>query len=169
MIRKAEELFRFAETAQPGARETYGRGSAPDRKLVDGMRDLVEAGVLIPVRKREGRDFLFMVQRGKAAMPLRRGRMVPSCGVVRRKSVRRSSLSMMLNILRDAARRGLPCPSNEELARRCRLSGKAAASYRLRLLVKRGKISVEDRGPMAPRIVTILSGRHAGASTGESI
>lgn len=170
MLTRPDDLVRFAELAAPGARETYGRGSNPPRELVDAMRPLVDARVLIPVRKREGADFLFLVQRGSAPFsgPVRRGRGdAGSRGVVRRKMVQRSSLSMMMAVLRDCAVRKAPCPSNEELARRCRLSGKAAASYRLRLLVQRGRIAIEDRGPMRARQVTILTGRHAGKSTGE--
>lgn len=50
-----------------------------------------------------------------------------------------------------------PCPSNAEIARECGLPNPAAASYRLRCLVAAGIVSIEDQGPMRPRIVTIVA------------
>lgn len=59
-----------------------------------------------------------------------------------------------------------PCPSNAELARECGLPNAAAASYRLRCLVATGIISIEDCGPMRPRIVTIVG---TGKSTARGV
>lgn len=167
MLRAAEDILRFAETARPGDAAAYGRGSNPPRELVQAMRQLVEAGALMPVAKREGRDFLFMVVRGDG--PVRPPR--PARGAVRRGFLRppaKTGLSAVLAVLADAARRGQPCPTNEELAALCGLSGRAAASYRVRLLARQQRIAVEDRGPMARRVVTILKGRWAGCATAEA-
>jgi hypothetical protein len=164
MLARAGDIMRFAETAQAGAQATYGRGDHPPRELVQAMRPLVEAGVLHPKRKREGAGFLFLVERGSAPLSAADQRRAAR-GYARRQKVRRSSLSLMLQALTLAAVRGLPCPSNEELAKRCGLSGKDSARYRIGLLVKGGRIAVEDFGPNAPRVVTILTGRHAGVST----
>ncbi|MEQ5789059.1 hypothetical protein J3454_14275 [Erythrobacter sp. NFXS35] len=156
--------MRFAESAQPGAQFAYGRGERPPAELVQAMRTLVDAGVLCPKSKREGAEFLFLVERGSAPMSAADQRRAAR-GYTRRQSVRRSSLSMVLQCLTLAAVTGKPCPSNEELAKRCHLSGKDAARYRVGLLVKRGRIAVEDHGPNTPRVVTILTGRHSGKST----
>ena len=72
---------------------------------------------------------------------------------------------MVLQCLTAAAVFDRPCPSLAEIAKRCGLSGKGSASARVSMLVEKGKISVEDCGPLAPRVVTILTGRHAGKST----
>lgn len=167
MLLREGDIQRFVETAQPGAQAAYGRGERPPRELVQAMRSLVDAGVLHPKRKREGSEFLFLVERGSAPFDRSLARRV-SRGATRRQRVRRSSISMVLQCLTTAAVSGRPCPTNEEIARRCRLSGKDAARYRVGLLTKRGRIAVEDRGPLERRVVTILTGRHAGKSTGSN-
>lgn len=150
--------------AAPGTTIEYGRGSAPPRELVQAMRPFVDAGVLHPTSRREAGEIRYLVQRGSgdlsAALLRRQGR-----GVVRRRRIRKTSTSMVFDSLVRAARRGEPCPTNEELARTCHLSGKLAASYRMRVLVAEGKISVEDHSPWGRRVVTILTGIHAGKAT----
>lgn len=158
------DIYRFAEQASPGSQIAYGRGEHPPRDLVRAMRPLVDAGVLHPKRKREGREFLFLIERGsRPFIGSTTGRL--SRGAVRRKVVRRSSLSMVLACLTSAAAAGRPAPTNEQIARACRLTGKDAARYRVGLLVRQGRIAIEDCGPLSPRVVTILTGRHAGKST----
>lgn len=164
MLHRAGDIMRFAESAQPGAQASYGRGADPPAELVRAMRSLVDAGVLHPKRKREGAEFLFLVERGSAPMSAADQRRAAR-GYSRRRSVRRSSLSMVFECLKHAAVTSRSCPSNEQLAKACNLSGKDAARYRVGLLIKTGRIAVEDHGPNAPRVVTILTGRHAGKST----
>jgi hypothetical protein len=164
MLCRAGDILRFAESAQPGAQATYGRGDRPPLELVKAMRTLVDAGVLHPKRKREGGEFLFLIERGTAPISAADQRRAAR-GFARRRTVKRSSLSMILQALTLAAVSDRPCPSNEELAKRCGLSGKDSARYRVGLLIRSGRIAVEDCGPNAPRIVTILTGRHAGKST----
>jgi len=164
MLARGEDIRRFAETASPGDHAVYGRGDRPPAALVEAMLPFVEAGVLHPLRKREGREFLFLIERGSAPMgpaSERRARR----GYVRRQSVRRSSLSMVFECLKAAAVRDCECPTNAELAKRCRLSGKDAARYRMHLLEQKGRIAVDPTGPDGGRVVTILTGRHAGKST----
>lgn len=167
MLMQACDLHRFAESAQPGDQAAYGRGCNPPGHMVTAMRDLVDQGILAPVRKREGDGFLFMVQRGSGALsrpPL--GREVgPSRGKVRRRQLKRSSVAKVMQCLTAAAALNQPCPSNDAIAKRCGLSGKDAARYRVNALVSRGRIAIEDRGPLRPRVVTILTGNHAGKST----
>lgn len=164
MLVRAGDIMRFAETARRGDQFAYGRGERPPVALVQAMRTLVDAGVLCPKSKREGREFLFLVERGSAPMSAADQRRAAR-GYARRKVIKRSSLSMILQCLTQAAAAGLPCPTNEQLARKCGLSGKDAARYRVGLLVKNGRIAVEDCGPNLPRVVTILTGRHVGRTT----
>lgn len=164
MLCRAGDIRQWAEAAKPGAQVTYGRGENPPRELVHAMRELVDAGVLHPKRKREGREFLFLVERGTAPMSDADQRRAAR-GFARRQTVKRSSLSLVLQCLTVAAVTGRPCPSLDELAKRCGLSGKGSAQYRVGLLIRQGKISMEDCGPNAPRVVTILTGRHAGKAT----
>lgn len=164
MLCRGEDILRWAEAAEPRAQVTYHRGERPPLELVQAMRPLVDAGVLHPKRKREGAEFLFLVERGTAPMSAADQRRAAR-GYARRRVVKRSSLSLVLQCLTAAAVSGRPCPSLEELAKRCGLSGKNSAQYRVGLLIKEGKISVEDCGPLAPRVVTILTGKHAGKST----
>ena len=124
---------------------------------------LVAAGSLHPKLKREGGEFLFLVQRGTG--PLQRHAHRPSRGPVRRKAVRRSVLSVMFNALVLAARDGRPCPGNAQLAQRCGLASKQAASHQLHLLAEKGRIAIEGGVNGEARRVTILWGRHAGKST----
>lgn len=164
MLCRGEDILRWAEAAEPRAQVTYHRGERPPLELVQAMRPLVDAGVLHPKRKREGREFLFLVERGSAPISAADQRRAAR-GFARRQSIRRSSLSMVFECLKMAAVTGRAAPTNEEIARRCGLSGKDAARYRVGLLVKSGRIAIEDLGPNAPRVVTILAGRHAGKST----
>lgn len=159
------DFMAFAQRAAPGERLSYGRGDAPPREAVRAMRSLVDAGVLHPISKREDGGYHFMVERGRGDVSLARG---SRRGAVRRRRVRKTSLSMVFDCLVRAARRSEPCPTNEELAARCALSGKLAASYRMRRLVASGRIAVEDHSPFGRRVVTVLAGPHAGAKTREA-
>lgn len=164
MLCREGDIYRFAQEAPRGAQIAYGRGEHPPRDLVSAMRPLVEAGVLHPKRKREGREFLFLVERGSARLEAAQARRLAR-GTTRRKVIRRSSLSMVLACLTSAAAAGRVSPTNEQIAKACGLSGKDAARYRVGLLVRQGRIAIEDRGPLLPRVVTILTGRHAGKRT----
>lgn len=164
MLCGEDDLIEFVAKATAGEQRSYARGERAPAPLRAMVTKLADAELLIPVSKREGREFLFLVQRtsrpftGDATGRLSRGR-------VRRKAIRRSSLSMVLACLTSAAAAGRPSPTNEQIARACRLTGKDAARYRVGLLVRQGRIAIEDCGPLAPRVVTILTGRHAGKST----
>ncbi|MGD9470635.1 MAG: hypothetical protein AB7G24_00895 [Novosphingobium sp.] len=159
------EFLEFARAAQPGDRRVYARGEHPPREAVRAMAPLVAAGVLAPISKREAGGFLFMVERGRAPLGSMRP---PRRGTVRRRRVRKTSLAMVFDLLVRAAQRGEACPTNEEIAAQCRLSGKLSASYRMRRLVQAGRIAVEDHSPFGRRVVTILTGPQAGRRTVEA-
>lgn len=170
MLRSADDIRRWAETARPGDQAAYGRGSTPPRELVQAMAGLVEAGALVPVRKREGGEFLFLLQRGSAAncRDAAGQRRRVSRGGVRSGRFPKAGTSAVMALLADCARRGRPCPTNEEIAAICGLSGRLAASYRIQLLARQGRIAVESHGPLMRRVVTILKGRSAGLQTAEA-
>jgi DNA-binding Lrp family transcriptional regulator len=68
----------------------------------------------------------------------------------------------VLRLLAQAASKGLPCPTNAELAKRIGLKDAVAASYRVRRLVQSGAIVVEEPSPSERRVVTIVA---TGAQT----
>jgi len=161
MIQRPGDIDNWLQRAEAGDRVAYGRGSNPPRDLVQAMRPLVESEAVRPLRKREGREFLFLIER--TARPLKRmGR--TSRGPVNRPR-RRSVHSRIFDVLVQAARVGRPCPTNPELARRCGLNSKQAASHQLHALAERGRIALEGGTNGTQRIVTILWGRHAGCRT----
>ena len=163
MLHRADDVIAWAERAAPGDFVAYGRGERPPVDLVRAMAPMVAAGSLHPKSKREGGQFLFLVERGVA--PLARHAHRPSRGPVRKKAVRRTVLSVLFNALVLAARDGRPCPTNPQLAQRCGLASKQAASHQLHLLAARGRIAITGGTNGEPRRVTILWGRHAGKST----
>lgn len=151
--------------AAPGELIEYGRGDRPPRDRVQAMRPYVDAGLLHPIQKRVEGELRFLVQRGRGDLNVQLEARRLRCGAVRQKRVRKSSLSMVFDCLAKAVRRGEPCPTNEEIAAACGLTGKLAASYRVRKLVALGKISIEDHSPYGRRVVTILCGALAGKAT----
>lgn len=166
------DIIGFAASARPGDRLEYGRGENPPRELVRSMRQLVDAGVLHPVRVREGAEFRFLIERGRGDftghLSREQVRRRQSRGAVRRRRAPRSVLTIVFECIARAARKGEPCPTNEEIAARCGLSGRKHASYRVQQLVAAKRIAIEDRSPWGRRIATILDGPHAGKQTCEA-
>lgn len=172
-LRGGDDIYRFAALARPGETLVYGRGAEVPRETVRAMRPLVDAGVLHPARVCRDGVCTFTVQRGSASLgggriDLSRGLGSAGRGRVRERRVRKSSLTMVFEMIARAARRGAPCPSNSEIAAACGLSGKQAVIYRVRKLVQSGRIAIEYRGPYNQRIVTVLTGPCAGKATCEA-
>ena len=145
-------LMQWAESAPAGASAVYATGKAPPRTIAAIVASLADQGLVTPHRKRAA-DGLFQFQLRRSAAPF---------AVVKpvRVAIACEAEVTLLRIARDAARRGLPFPTNRELAALCGLSDGLAVSYRLRKLVGRGSLSIEDHGPYERRVVTI-----AGRST----
>jgi len=143
-------LKRWIEAAPPGAATVYAQGKEPPRELAVVVASLADQGLAVPHRKRmaDGR-FQFQLRRSSAPVVAgsRQKRMQPP-GTVE---------TTLLRIARDAARRGLPFPTNRELAALCGVSGALSVSYRLRKLVARGLIEIAEVGPYERRVVTVTS------------
>ncbi|RSU76575.1 hypothetical protein BRX37_08340 [Sphingomonas sp. S-NIH.Pt3_0716] len=156
---KPEQFRSWAERAQPGEDVVYAEGVRPGDAIGATVRGLHDAGLVAMTSKRVDGRLRFIAQRLPDPRPSQlRARQVPQRG---RFQLAANDGAMttraVLRILQQAAARGLPCPTNEELAKRVGLNGKVAASYRVRRLVQLGKISVEEPSPLERRVVTILA------------
>ena len=151
-------LLRWIASAKPGDAAVYARGASVPREVAQVAREAAEAGFVDLVRKREGLNaWAFQVQRRSKPLPSASGR--------RRFHPRGSAEGTILRLITQAAKRGRACPTNLELARACGLSCAVAASYRLRKLAREGRITIEQRGPLQRRVVTL---HDSGLSTAET-
>lgn len=166
-----DQLAAFARMAKPGQRQSIGTGSALPAATSRLCTELTDAGVLTPLRRREGDHFRFLVERGHAAIPKHLGSEHHARRQKRgtrgrfKREPRRSADSMVFRLIRCAAVHGRPCPTNDEIARLCHLSGRQSASYRMRRLVEAGKIALVDHGPLERRVATVLVGASKGCVT----
>lgn len=158
---KPEQFRSWAERAQPGEDVVYAEGVRPGDAIGATVRGLHDAGLVAMTSKRVDGRLRFIAQRLPDPRPSQLRARV--CEVPRRGQFQLGAndgamtTRAVLRILQQAAARGLPCPTNEELAKRIGLNGKEAASYRVRRLVQLGKISVEEPSPLERRVVTILA------------
>lgn len=169
-------LTRFVATSSPGDSLCLGRGEALPADVGAQINLLAAGGVLHPARTRiSARDFAFVAQRGSAPISrihsLSGGPAAPRPRKDRRavspvpSAARRSTETMLLRVIRWCVAQQRPCPTNDDLARACGLSGGLAVSYRLRKLVAENKIAIDHFGPFEHRVITLLIGRRAGQST----
>lgn len=160
-----DQMHAWLRRAAPGESVVYSAGDRPGREIAGVARALHEAGLVSLTSKRSAEGFRFIAER--RATPIG----APATGRSNRgrfrikPPVRRSAETTILRVLRMAADRGQPCPTNAELAAIAGLSGAVAASYRMRRLVAAGKIAIAEPGPLERRVVTILA---AGAAVGKS-
>jgi hypothetical protein len=159
MLKRPEDVLRFAADAAPGAWESYGRGDHPPREMVRAMQPFVAAGVLVPAAKREGAGFLYLVKRSRTAPKVR----VRAARAARAHPAQ-SDQSRVLRCLIRAACRRLPCPSYAQIARRCDISERAAR-HRVQQLARAGRIAATYDAHTGQRVITITAGPHAGKST----
>lgn len=74
-----------------------------------------------------------------------------------------SECGRVFALLRECARQGKPCPTNQEIARTCQLRDGDQARYRMRLLREDGRILIDRVGMEPGRVVTIAAtGRRTG-------
>lgn len=156
--RTPEQLSSWADNARPGDDVVYFTGVRPGDKIGEAARSLRESGVVALTSKRVQGGFRFIAQRLPDPRPSQRMRKPVSRGRFTVASDdARETTRMVLRQLMRAARRGEPCPTNAELARVVGLKDAVAASYRVRRLVKDGKIIVEEPSPLERRVVTITA------------
>lgn len=163
MLRRVDDITRFALDARPGDCASYGRGDRPPEDLVRASRPYVDAGVLLPTAKREAGGFLFLLQRTSSTAQVR----LPRSTAAEARSWRRKTKAVrarVLLMLLTAAKRGWPCPTYAQIAQRCQLSRKGAESH-VRSLIRHGQILSEHDPQSGWRVITICSGQHAGLHT----
>lgn len=156
---KPEQLISWAQRARPGEDVAYFTGDRPSEALRSVVRDLSAQGLVVPTTKRAGAGFRFIAQRLEAPRPSQlRARARVNPGQFRQSSDHAKRVGgAVLRLLSRAANRGQACPTNAELARALGLKDAVAASYRVRCLVRAGKIRVEEPSPTERRVVTIVA------------
>ena len=158
-----EQVRSWAARALPGDDIVYAEGVRPGDAIGAAVRGLRDAGLVTMVSKRVDGRLKFIAQRLPDPAPMARLMRGPEHrGRFAKREIkgRRTAERLIYKLLVEAARRGLPCPTNAELATRAGLSGAVAASYRMRRLVASGDIVVEEPSPLERRVVTIVaSGR----------
>ncbi len=151
-----DQLARWAERAAPGEDAVYCTGPRPSQEIGAAAMALRERGLVTIKHKRVEGGFRFIAERLGGPARVRsaehRGRFAR-----RESKERRTAETIIYRLLKSAAQAGQPCPTNAELAARAGLSGAVAASYRMRRLVKAGKIVVAEPSPLERRVVTIVA------------
>lgn len=156
---KPEQLISWAQRARPGEDVAYFTGDRPSEALRLTARDLHAQGLVAVTTKRAGAGFRYIAQRLEAPRPSQlraRARFNPG-QFTRRADGGKCTTRAVLRLLTRAAIRGDACPTNAELARALGLKDAVAASYRVRRLVREGKIRVEEPSPTERRVVTIVA------------
>jgi len=160
-IMKPEQAQDWVERAAPGEDAVYCTGKRPGEAIGAAVRALHERGLVTMTSKRatDG-GFRFIMQR--LPTPKERRRVLnPGHFKIRSDDAKRSTQAVFRQLVR-AANRGEPCPTNAELARIVGLQDSVAASYRVRCLVRDGRISVWEPSPLERRVITIAD---TGAQT----
>lgn len=147
----AAALEAWVERAEAGAEQIYAAGVETVRGSEVGLAALrlIAEGLIVTfqtgvpgarnyIARRTAQAGRTIVQRPAAAQA-------------------RSDMRAVLELLREAARRGRPCPTNKRIAELCGLPTALAASYRLRCLREQGLIDIELVGDSPGRIITIRS------------
>lgn len=145
----APAIVDWVSNAAAGDAVVYARGDAPPRQAAAVARLMQDQGLIDLTRRREttGR-FQFIIQRRAKpfAAPTTRAR----------RFARSSAETAILRMIRAAIRLRQPCPTNAEFAAGAGLSGRLAASYRLRRLVAAGTINLLDYGPFEHRVAVLV-------------
>lgn len=163
-------MAEWAKRARPGDEMIYASGPAlGEHAAASQARAMRDSGLVELFQRRSGRPNCFdycaqkLAQEGDAPVPAAVGGLHHT----------RAQMAQLLDLLRRAAERREPCPSNAELAETLGLRrgerGRQRARYLLERLRAEHRITVTGQGRNAPRVVTITAkGRACGQSTGES-
>lgn len=138
----------WVERAPVGARIVYAHGSVPPR----GEPAWALAGAL----ETAGRVTLTAARDGGVTEWIAT-KLAAGPGAAAAAPIEDAAAERVLARLRRAANLEQVCPTNAELAEACGLKDADAASYRIRKLIRERRIRVEDQGPRARRIVTIVA------------
>lgn len=145
-------ILAWVKRAKAADAVVYAReGSAPRQVLAIAVR-LENQGLVDLTRKRDASGAQLIMQRRTKRFGM---------GLTARGSMihRRYSAELLIErTIRGAARNGRPCPTNAELADAAALTTRVAASYRLRKLVKAGKLTLIDHGPFEHRVAVFPDG-----------
>ncbi|MGX7896870.1 hypothetical protein [Tsuneonella sp. HG222] len=166
------EVRAWFESAAAGGSAVYATGLTLPREEA-GVRyvaGLVAAGKARTHQRRhpqDGRRLQFLVVKRGADDdgPLPASDPVGGCD-----PQTRAEADALLDMLRECAEHGLPCPSLSAIADALHLrkgeGGRQRSRHLLAVLEAQGAIASESRGRNAPRVVTILAeGRASGQST----
>lgn len=172
-----ETLAQWLASAAPRSRAVYATGAdlPMDAAGVKLARRWAADGKVHLFRERDPANpakFNFLIEKASSAAAPAAPVPAIARAAVHGRAVDRGQLHDLLALLRHCAERGKPCPSNADLARELGLPvgkrGNDAAQYLLTRLVREHSITVESRGTMLPRVVTILAaGRAKGKRTAE--
>jgi hypothetical protein len=151
MAVEASALDRWAASAAPRARIVYATGPELPREApaVSLARRLADVGLVTLTTE--------AIEGGRNYIAVRLPFAASTAPVALDPLPEDALAARVLQRLRRAANLDQVCPTNAELARECGLKDAAVASYRIRKLIAAGKIRVEDQGPNARRIVTIVA------------
>jgi hypothetical protein len=168
LVVPVSELEAWFETAAPLAKAIYATGFELPREeaAVALVRQWVDAGEVRTFQRRDPMDqrrWQFLIERVDTASARAR-QVMPDLTA--------SQLLILHRVLVEAAAAGAPCPSRAKLAEAVTGQTHDKARERARWLMKRleaeGKIAIQPApfGAQHGPKVTILTGRHAGKSTG---
>ncbi|MCZ4340160.1 hypothetical protein O4H52_00980 [Sphingomonadaceae bacterium G21617-S1] len=127
----------WAKSAAPGDSLKYAEGSLPKwSKVLPFVRDLAVRDIVFAWCDGGRRYWIKRLAKpySSAPQPVRLARDIPP---------RDADMARLLSILTGYARKGVPCPSNRDLARRAELSNGDRASYLIKCLVGAGYIRCE--------------------------
>ena len=160
MLMGGDDLHQWARDASPGTSLCLGVAAAVPPSTQPALRSLSDAGLIDVARRRVGPErYSFVVQRRSARYIERQAPAVRRGGQHARRAG--TAERRVLKLLLAAVAKGLPCPTNAAIAKATGLPDENAASYRLKLLQRRGLIRViVPNDPRLRRVVTIVaSGR----------
>jgi hypothetical protein len=156
---KPEQLSRWAARARPGEDVVYSTGVRPGDAIGAAVRKLHASGMVALTSKRVDGGFRFIAQRLPDPRPsqMQGRKLTPRGRFTVGADSAKATTRMVFQLLRRAAQRDEPCPTNAQLARMVGLKDAVAASYRVRRLVRDGLIRVEEPSPLERRVVTIVA------------
>jgi hypothetical protein len=164
MLAPPEAIDAWLRSASAGDEYVYCEARDPLRG--EGwirMRDLAGDGLVrTHERRRQGGGKQFYAVRTGKGLPRRRDPQEEALGD--------RATDLIFRALKRAANFTAACPSDTDLAETAGLSSRNASAWRMRKLIDVGLIgsTVEYRGGVPFRVVTVLAGRFAGTAAGKS-